>query len=489
MRYIFVFISLLWCSGALRAQGTQIRPTLAAGHCKLVDALLQPQNSSNAVFRGTTGITMERLIAQSVRNNTSGSLTDSVNLRYTQFRGSAYDFNSMIYAYNYPYSTSPMFTYAGIFTKPKILFDTLYHWEVDPNTLVYGPYETGYATYDAGNNLKSYKSFTIDSVVYPNMLYANRFTTAGNIDTAFGSTLSMGIADSAFKQFFTYTATGKISRDSTYERHLGTWRLASKSVYTYNTGDDLIQIDNYANTTDTSFLLPLVEQVKYVNTYDASHRLVTVNSSFFNGTTLSPYVKDTFAYSGTTTYHNTWKEYQWDAINGYWAPMFYMYKTINLSTGLPDTVRINGFDSLANSWIPQTLEVMSYNSFNDPVTLKEYDYNFVSFPTTPNFTTTYYYQTFINNAAVPASPGDGLMASVFPNPATNQITVTGLDIASGSPIVISLINGAGQFVSRESRPTTKDPVISVAGLPPGLYELMIQNAAGQVLCRQRVVKE
>ncbi len=484
-----VIVALLCINTAFAQQAGNLsirRPE----HNRILNCLLQQNNGTNAAMKSTGGIPGERVIAQSTRDSTMQNLFDSVKLGYSLYRTSKYDYNTMIYAYNYPYNTSPVFNNnGGIFGKPQVLFDTFMRWTIDPNTYWFGYYETAYATYDANSNMTGYLDLMADSSFNPNMLYANKFNAAKNIDTGYAYNWNSGHADSAFKQFYAYNSANKLTKDSTYEYHLGIWRLASKSIYTYDGSNNLIQIDNYANTTDTSFLLPLIEQYKYVNTYDASNRLLSVFSSFFDGTALSPYIKDTFAYSGTYTYHNSWKEYQWDPINGYWAPWYYMSKVINSGTGLPDTVMINDFDSLLNTWVPHTMEVMTYNSSKDPVLLKDYEYNFSYFPAKPSFFTFYFYGSYLDKTGVKDVTSLNDKVKVFPNPTAGTITITQLDVPKNTPVSILLTNANGQLLSRTSIYWQNEAQMSISDLIPGVYWLVIQGASGNILHREAVVKQ
>jgi type IX secretion system substrate protein len=489
MKHVLVLACALLCVNGLMAQHSKKVSPLQARHNAIVSSLLQTPVAMYPAMKTTSVVTQERVIAQSTRDNTANSLTDSVKLGYTTYHTSAYDYNTMIYAYNYPYASSPMFNNdMGIITKPQVQYDTFLHWTLNPNDEYYGFWEAAYATYNSGYSVVGYVDLFADSATYPNMVYTNKFTAAKNIDTAYGCIFKGGALDSAFKQFFSYNGSNQITEDSTYEFHLGTWHIVSKSYYTYDVSSNLIQIDNFANDTDTSMTQPLVEQLKYVNTYDASHRLLTVASSFFTGTALSPYIRDTFGYSGTYTFHNSWREYQYDPINGYWAPMTNMTKAIN-SLGEPDTVTIQGFDSLLNSWVPQTFDVISYNSFKDPDTLQEYDYNFTAFPSAPNYTTVYYYGTFVNHTGVSNMVQATDRVNIFPNPAGNSITIAHLDVPDNTRISVALINVSGQIVSRTVIPWQNNTNIAVGDLVPGAYGMVIQDGSGNVLHRQTVVKQ
>ena len=456
-------------------------------HKRILGVLMQG-NHNKAAMKSTSGVPSERVIAISNRDNTLATLNDSVSFKYGANKGSSYDFNTMIYAYNYPYYTSPVFSFAGIFSKPQLFFDTMRHWTVNPNTLVYGYYETDYATYDVNKNTTAYTELYKDSAIYPNMKFINKFTVANNIDTGYAFNYIAGHSDSAFKQFYAYNTMNRLTKDSTYEYHGGSWHLVSKTLYTYNVSNDLIQVDNYSNTTDTTFTLPLIEQLQYINTYDASHRLLTVASSYYNGTIFAPYVRDTMTYTGTHTYHSTWKEYQYDPINTYWAPMSYMSKHLNLA-GYPDTVYINGFDSLLNAWIPQTMDVVHYNTFNDPDTLKDYEYNFTAYPATPDFTTIYYYQSYLITTGTELTPEIQDEVVIYPNPLTDHFTISQLNVAPDARISVSIINSLGQIISRETMNWQGNKQIETAALAPGTYWVLISDGQGKILHRKSIIKQ
>ena len=130
---IFCAILIIYNVQAQSAKKIQLQNR----HMSFVNSLLQQQNIPAGAAR-STGVTGQRVIAQSTRDNTLATLNDSLDLKYGPNRGSTYDYNTMIFPYNYPYSTNPMFNFAGTFAKPQVLFDTLLGWRVDLNTLLYG---------------------------------------------------------------------------------------------------------------------------------------------------------------------------------------------------------------------------------------------------------------------------------------------------------------------------------------------------------------
>ncbi|GAA4463408.1 hypothetical protein GCM10023093_11780 [Nemorincola caseinilytica] len=463
-----------------------------ARHTQMVSQLLQLNTGHNVAMK-STAVPTQRVIAQSTRDNILVSYTDSVLLRYTGMRKSKYDYNNMIYAYNYAYSTTPMFNYAGIFNTPQVQYDTFVHWTINPFTMpAFNLYEGNFATHNTDHNIVHFTQLFVDSATNDNRSFANTFTATKKIGKGCWFNLNAGVEDSAMIQYFSYDASDRLKADSIYERHLGVWRIAAKSYYTYDAGGNLVTIDHYANVSDTSFLLPLVQQSKYVNTYDASNRLTSVYTSMHDGTTLSPYVKDTFGYSGTLTYHNSWRQHQFDEIHGTWWPQYRMTK--HIASGKPDTIYHDGWDSILNMWTPISKDIASYNTYGDPDTLQNYLYNWTSYSISPDYTTVYYYETFSDTTPVAvkhtaiANTGN---VTIFPNPAHSTISVQCSGMAgAGSHLRLTIYNMQGQAIMRHAITDPARTEVPVGVLAAGMYWVLVDDPATQQRYGQcRFVKE
>ena len=165
-----------------------------------------------------------------------------------------------------------------------------------------------------------------------------------------------------------------------------------------------------------------------------------------------------------------------------------MTKTLN-TAGYPDTVYTQSFDSIANAWIPQTLQTVSYDTFNNPITLYEYDYNFTSFPSLPNFTTVYYYQ-ILSTLSLIYDPLTYTRACLFPVPATNQVSVSGFEVGTDKTLKISIININGQILRQETLPRQNGTIqFSVNDLLPGTYWVVLQNNNNSVLNNLMFIKQ
>ncbi len=474
---------LMLCVCVISGLGARVKKPVAPNRNIFISQMLRQQSSGYSALRTTSGVTRERVVAQSTRDTVSGPLSDSVYLGYSAALGAAYDYNTMIYPYNYPYSTTPMFNLKGVFTRPQVMADTYKHWTLNPFTLAYGLYEFTFANFDSDKNLVSFRHNYTDSVTTRNTAYVNSFSSSGNIlsGTWFGSV--GGVMDSAFRQYFSYDVSGNLLKDSLYEMHLGTWHQVARTFYSYDAANNLIQIDGYAQT-DTTYDSVLAEQLKYVNTYDASHRLTSVATWEFDNTSLAASGRDTFAYSGSTAFHTSWRSYQYDNINHYWAPQFRMTKT--LSAGLPDTILTNGFDSAMNAWVPLMMQIARYDTAGNPDTLYEYDYNFTSFPVQPDYTTVYYYKLYQDvTKAQDVMPAP--LPGVYPNPATNEVAITGI-VFTGK-IVVSIVDESGRLVLRQYCAVTNGQVrIELGTLVTGSYIVALTAPEGAQLGCVKFIK-
>ncbi len=231
----------------------------------------------------------------------------------------------------------------------------------------------------------------------------------------------------------------------------------------------------------------MIQQSKYVNTYDASNRLTTVFTSMYNGTILQGYVKDTFGYSGTLAYHNSWKQHQFDGIHGTWWPQYYMSK--HITSGKPDTIYHKGWDSIGHAWVPIARDIMGYNSDNNPDTMYNYEWNWTSYSVAPDYTTVYYYDTFTLVGPTQAIALDQRTMTVFPNPTTNDLTFSLPDGSNNHLLTISVFNMNGQMISKESLHSRQQVQMPVSYLAPGMYWISVHDKNNGAVYNQRFMKQ
>lgn len=491
LHFLFFLLALARVGNVSAQSGRKLPMNMH--HTRMVSGLLRMNEEHNAAMKGTAGVPTDRVIAQSTRDNTLASYTDSVIVRYTGMRKSKYDYNDMIYPYNYPYANTPMFNYAGAFALPQVQYDTYVHWTINPFTMpTFTLYEGSFAVNNTDNNITHFTQLFVDSTTNDNRSYANTYTATKKIARGHWFNLNAGVEDSAMIQYFAYDASDRLWVDSIYEKHLGVWRVTGRTYYSYDASGNLTNIDHYANVADTSFLLPLVQQSKYVNAYDGSGRLTSVYTSMHNGTSLLPYVKDTFEYSGTLTFHNAWRQHQFDGIHGTWWPQYRMTK--HIASGKPDTIYHDGWDSILNMWTPISKDVASYNAVGNPTTLQNYLYNWTSYSTSPDYTTRYYYETFSDTTPTAVAHPAAMNASaitIFPNPAQNTISVScTADAGAGHDLRLTICDIYGRTLLRQDIKNTLRTEVPVSTLAPGVYWAIVDDLTTQQRYgRGRFIKE
>ncbi|HXS38184.1 MAG TPA: T9SS type A sorting domain-containing protein [Flavipsychrobacter sp.] len=482
MKFSILFIIALSVGSFCFAQSSKNLTSQFDQHKRALSYLLQQSQGSTVALKTT--YVKERVKAQSTYYSTgaSSSLVDSLNLSYSGKRGSQYDYNLMFYPYNYQYNTTPLFTYLGNFTKPQVLYDTLLRWTVDPNNVLFGFYEEIFSKYDTvKNTLLNSTNLFVDSNIDQNMSFANVFDTTGNITAGYWFNLKHGVKDSVYKQVFSYNILHKLIADSIYQYKSGSWSLMVHSLYKYDASGNAIQIDMYEDTA------LMIEQLKYVNTYDTANRLQTVLTSFNDGVALVQYLKDSFTYSPGISYNTSWKEYQYDGINHYWLGYTYTSKHINAS-GLPDTVYIHQWDT-TKTWSPQAKDVVTYDSLNNPVRILEYDFDTTKYSDTATITTNYYYEQLnIENAGVSSLAATDFI-KIYPNPANDVLVISQADNPNNGILSASMINVNGQILKNFYLPNqSRIFQFSISDLTPGTYWMIIRNQSREVLHKQMIVK-
>lgn len=472
---LLIFLSL--CFGAARSQVLFSR----SAHRQVLQQMLKAQQDANA----DKILSPERTTGQSTRDNIQNTFTDSVQLSYGPNGTSLYDFNMMEYAYNQPYTNAPLFGYAGNFLEPQLTYRTLTQHTINPNTLTYGFYRSEAAHYDASNNLLGDTVRYADSLIHPNLIYANTFNSIPRIAKGTCNKWTAGKSDSCTKRFFRYDAQKRLLRDSVYQFSGGTWHNVFRTVYSYSTGNTPYRIDHYSNYFDSTFTKPLIQVLRYENTFDASGRLLTVKTSYYDGNLLSPYVADTFSYTPGAAFHTSWKQYQFDPINNYWAPVSYLHKQLGVSN-LPDVMWLDNFDSLLNKWVPYLRYNISYNANNNPVQLDEYGYNISSFPSTPDLSTRYYYESYSSTTSAEEWAGPASL-SAFPNPfySCTSIEIPWLYLNSYHDLQLILLDETGRRVNCATE-ISSDKILLRGELSPGVYFFSL-TLRGKILGQGRVV--
>lgn len=71
--------------------------------------------------------------------------------------------------------------------------------------------------------------------------------------------------------------------------------------------------------------------------------------------------------------------------------------------------------------------------------------------------------------------------SLYPNPAADELTITGLNVADGT--ILDVLDVLGRSVMKSERITSPSKVLDLAGLPAGCYQLQLSAGLGAVVKR------
>lgn len=414
--------------------------------------------------------TSERLITITGIDSLGNALSDSTHFIYRGNRSSTFDFDDMEYKY-WPYDefdyTWPMGSFSELFVDEMDLSDVLYDTMNSDGI----PYTI--TTYNANNKPIEYYAFPTKNIYTYN---ANQ-----QLSATFFIVWNGNSWDTTAMRQLTYS-NDKIVTDSVRIVD-GLTITTAKWLYNYDNVGNLTEIDGpiYANGSPNS----LLSTGKWLFVYNPDNTLQKDSvGDYINGEWVTT-IKDSVGYTAGINYVTYKKETD------------YVYKIVlenreHINNGLPDSLYYHeyGLDS-GNIMIAEN-HTYSYDSYNNPV--YERIYNFIDTEGNNGYynsafsTILYYYQTF--NEAVKNIANQLLHFTVYPNPTANEINISQTGMQPGTRTTISLINALGQTVRTESLPwMSSTETISVAGLVPGNYWLIIQDKNGTVLERQMVVKQ
>ena len=210
----------------------------------------------------------------------------------------------------------------------------------------------------------------------------------------------------------------------------------------------------------------------------------------------APQGSDSFGY--TTGLDYSTYEKSLNCIDGSPASFIIRTKHIN-SINLPDTLYQMEYYYADSTFISGAKYSYTYDSYDEPVLALQYTFNIDTtltsgtYSTTPDYINHYYYELYYergNVNSVKNTPTAAEDLKIYPNPATSTVNISRPDAARGAYTIIKIVNATGQTVHSESMPWLNETeTIYIAGLTPGMYWIMVQDKAGNNLCRQSLIKE
>lgn len=462
---------------------------------RIHDAVIRQLTGSGqqATAAKTTATTDERLIAQSAYsyNDSAGTgaivwmKTDSAEHKYSAEHGSYFNLNSVSFNPYYQIYSS-MFLGQGQTigfrdkdNKPDILSDSShYYYVMDSLEHI----ETTYSVYDSSENIKQY---TDDYFAFGfGEQYKNTFNSSGLSSITY-LTNSGSTWDTTEYRTLGYTGT-QLTKDSTYYYYAGILDPEYSYQYTYDpsgkaTRMSLMTYDAGAGT--------WYEAYRYDLDYYPTNKLQKMTVSYSDGT--SPLDVEEVDSFGWTTGVNYYTYYDYRSIS---TGMVQYLQTLTKhvsAAGLPDSVQLTTIDFSVSDTL-SNITTYTYDTYKNPVLSTTYmrstgSMAYDSVTAMGHF----YYQPYTKGSVgISTVANAATTIKVYPNPASNELFITQADAATtGDIATVKIFNITGQLVVNTTvTPTNGSTRIAIDALPQGTYLVMLQNAQGTMLYKEKVVK-
>jgi hypothetical protein len=460
------------------------------------DAILRQLTGSghlNNANKTTSTVTDERLIAKSYHGyaDLDGSgipvwlLLDSADYHYFGERQSWFNFNNMNYADYYSLYSGQPIGLGQVFGgrdrdgKSEILADSAHH---------YGPvssatpemYMTNYQVFDASDNIVDYTDF------YTPWSFGLRMMMnfdANNRPTSVKYLQYSGPGwDTTERRYVTYNAD-TVTSDST-SVYSSTWDPEHKLAYTYDGTGKTVSVSEFDYDGSTWY-----EAYRYDIDYYTSGKIRQMTTRFAAaaGNPLDTTEVDTIGWTAGVPYM-TYMEGRYIE-GGTISQQYFMTKHINTADGLPDTTRTVQYNF---SMTPaDTMDMMTtyvYDSYANPTMSTTWGKTTPSAATydTLNNIQHFYYELYTrDNTGVNNVATGGFQ--IYPNPANADLFIT-QGISTATLATVKMFDITGRTVISTTAGNSGNTRINMSSLPQGTYMVLLQDANGNVLQREKVVK-
>ncbi len=478
---------------------------IKSNQANLIKKILKKQSINSHNAKAKTTEIAERLtgISDYIVTDTSNNLRDTARFTYSLSRNSIFNYNTIAYDNSYNVNGISPMGFGGEIgfpdhnSAPDIQSDSTQAWLWDTSSMSLYLDDLRISAYDSNYNVTDYKDLYQNDTTayYADDRYINTFDAYGNIATSMDMNWNSGVWDtSEFRMFFYDMSHTHVIKDSTNSYATGSWVPEEKWLYTYNDSGFMTRGDYYLYNGVT-----WQETQIYFLTYYPDNRIKTDSVVFDTGSAWITVVKDTFGYTPGISYATFVKDFIYDfGIN-----IAYTVSTKNISgLSLPDT--LFGSTYAPNDSLMQRAKVAyKYDSYGEPILSILYTFYITNdsigdgyYDTIDLGYTHYYYETYEESpihhhtgiAATPPSNTETI--TIYPNPTTNTLSISRPGAAWGAYTYIELINACGQVVHSEGLSWLQaTQTLSMAGLAPGAYWLVLQDKGGNTVCWREVVKE
>ena len=371
---------------------------------------------------------------------------------------------------------------------PNVLSDSTKILAILPGSVpsAFGLYATESHVYDSKSNLIDFTYIGYTGVTgwreIPAYSVESNMTSVLELTNSYTS--GSVPVDSNYFSVLTYNGIRQVLTDSinNFDHTVPGWPAGpcSKFVYNYDGSNNLTAVEWWGWNAGAWELTGTYKMTYYTGT----NHLQTYE--FASGTPSTPIYTDSLGYAAGVNFSTFSIEKNYSSLG---ISDFTVHTKHLNALNLPDTV--DSYQFLTGNGNPSskhTMSVFKYDAFRQPVSCNTYYDTTNSDPTYLSVRTRFYYEVF-NYTGVANSVIRGDLFTVFPNPASDVVSITQPGFTSNTITSIDLVNAQGQKVSRKiinwQNATER---FSIARLLPGAYWLYIRSEEGELLHAQQIIK-
>jgi hypothetical protein len=282
--------------------------------------------------------------------------------------------------------------------------------------------------------------------------------------------------DTMYRRYFNFDSNNLLVEDSVLENINNAWVLNQKYEYGHD-GNNNINYLKYSGLDDNGIYGPLWEDYY---TYDANNRMETALYNVYDtiADVMVPSGRDTFEYVTGINFFKKDTYYGWDTTNLVWQPVVYFDKHLNTQM-LPDTFAAYYWAN--NAWQPNYFDAYTYTTYGNVLHDSLWGYTNGSVDEDPGYVGHFYYEYDLNVKNTATAHHE---VSVYPNPATDILTVSCKDVTG---LHLEIVNALGQTVKKAR--SGSQAKLSIGDLVPGVYWLTVADNKGNKLHQQTLVKQ
>jgi hypothetical protein len=374
-----------------------------------------------------------------------------------------------------------------------LIADSTYWWSLD--TLLPGMKLTGKSIdfmYDANNNEIGYTVQKLNGSVWLNATKYNLSYDANNNLTIYSYQQWDGLTwQNYYLNADSYDINNnQISSDSEFWDG-NKWLIVGQSLLTYNTNNDCIE--NLSQDWDGS---SMVNTFRTIRTSDTNHNCISILGQTWDGSSWNDHWHDNYTYdtnNNNTTYviqiwqNNSWiitdsSYYTYDSNNN---RTHYLWKRWNGSVWLNENKYDYTYDANNNltgticqlfkgsDWIDFYSEFKTYDADNFPLSSSYKYWNDAGTKITMADSSYYFFHSIYTGLNVLNETS----FTLYPNPATNKITISTKDILPGENS-LSIVGMNGLYIKQAGFQNQNLIEMNVSSLPDGIYLVKIKTNTG-----------